>query len=58
MIASGGYNADSASEMIGRGDADLIAIGRPFIANPDYVIKVRQGQQPIAYEESMLADLV
>ncbi|MCW8884547.1 MAG: alkene reductase [Motiliproteus sp.] len=58
VIASGGYDADSASEMIGRGDADLIAIGRPFIANPDYVSKVQNQQPPVAYDESMLAELV
>ncbi len=58
VIASGGYDAKSANSMIVAGDADLIAIGRPFIANPDYVSKVRNQQQPVPYEESMLAELI
>ncbi|MEH6625025.1 MAG: alkene reductase [Motiliproteus sp.] len=58
VIASGGYDAESASSTVLGGDADLIAIGRPFIANPDYVSKVRNQQPPIPYEESMLAELI
>lgn len=34
-IANGGFDADRAAEWIGRGRADAIAFGRPFISNPD-----------------------
>ena len=41
VIACGGYSADSGRAAISNNDADLIAIGRPLIANPDYVERVR-----------------
>ncbi|MEM6675202.1 MAG: alkene reductase [Planctomycetota bacterium] len=41
IIANCGYDRDSAEEAIQRGGADLVAIGRPFIANPDLVERYR-----------------
>lgn len=41
VIASGGYDVDSARDVLHKGEADLVAIGRPLIANPDYVERVR-----------------
>lgn len=35
LIANGGYTRESALQVLNAGDADLIAFGRPFIANPD-----------------------
>ena len=35
LILNGGYDAQSADAAIARGDADLIAFGVPFLANPD-----------------------
>ncbi len=35
LILNGGYDALSAEAAIARGDADLIAFGVPFLANPD-----------------------
>jgi len=35
IIAAGGFTADSAEAIIAAGDADLVAFGRHFIANPD-----------------------
>ena len=58
VIASGGYSPDSAGKAVVRGDADLIAIGRPIIANPDYVEKVRTQAPLVEYDESMLLELV
>ena len=58
VIASGGYSAQSGLEMINQGDADLVAIGRPLIANPDYVAKVKSDTELVAYDEAMLAELV
>ena len=35
LIANGGYDAHSANAVIARGEADLVAFGVPFLANPD-----------------------
>ncbi|KAL2533878.1 12-oxophytodienoate reductase 1 [Abeliophyllum distichum] len=35
FIVAGGYNRDDGNEVISRGDADLVAFGRLFLANPD-----------------------
>lgn len=58
VIACGGYSSDTAREALHRGDADLIAIGRPLIANPDYVEKVRTNQPLTSYNVEMLNELV
>ena len=58
VIACGGYDADSAREALHRGDADLVAIGRPLIANPDYVEKVRAEQPTTPYSVEMLNELI
>lgn len=58
VIACGGYTADSGRETIHKGDADLIAIGRPLIANPDYVEKVRNQLPVTTYRVEMLNELV
>lgn len=58
LVGVGGYSAESAAEAIAADAFDLIAIGRPFIANPDYVERVRKQQELVAYHEDMLATLV
>ncbi|WP_299794945.1 alkene reductase [uncultured Shewanella sp.] len=58
VIACGGYSAETGRETILKGDANLIAIGRPLIANPDYVEKVRNLKPLKAYEVEMLNTLV
>ncbi len=40
-IANGGYTAASARSAITRNDCDLVAFGKPFIANPDLVERIR-----------------
>jgi N-ethylmaleimide reductase len=42
-IVNGGFDADSASAAIRSGEADLVAIGVPFIANPDLPQRYRTG---------------
>lgn len=42
-IANGGYDAARAEATIGAGDADLVAFGVLFLANPDLVERVRLG---------------
>src|SRR5258707_8802223 len=37
IIAAGGFERDSAEEIVDSGDADLVAFGRHFAANPDLV---------------------
>jgi N-ethylmaleimide reductase len=39
LILNGGYDAHSADAAIARGDADLIAFGVPFLANPDLPVR-------------------
>jgi N-ethylmaleimide reductase len=43
LIAAGGFDAASAEAALQAGDADLIAFGRPFIANPDLVERMQKG---------------
>lgn len=58
LVGVGSYSAETASEAIANNKFDLVAIGRPFIANPDYVEKVRQGKTLTPYSEEMLASLI
>lgn len=41
IIAAGGFSRESAEHLLSSGDADLIAFGRNFIANPDLVERLR-----------------
>lgn len=43
VILCGGYEAGSAEVHLREGIADAIGFGRPFIANPDLVSKLRDG---------------
>jgi N-ethylmaleimide reductase len=52
VIFAGGYSKESAEEMLKSGAADLIAIGRPFINNPD-LVKRMQNDLPLAKELDM-----
>jgi N-ethylmaleimide reductase len=42
-ILSGGYDAARANDDLGHNKGDLVAFGRPFIANPDLVKKLQDG---------------
>jgi N-ethylmaleimide reductase len=42
-IANNFYDPDRAARSLAAGAADLISFGRPFIANPDLVERVRRG---------------
>jgi NADPH-dependent 2,4-dienoyl-CoA reductase/sulfur reductase-like enzyme len=45
VIAVGRFNDPAlADEIIERGDADLVAFGRQFLADPDFLIKAREGR--------------
>lgn len=44
IIACGGFTTSAAgAAILARGHADLIAIGKPFISNPDLVARLRHG---------------
>ncbi|MFD1470439.1 alkene reductase [Hymenobacter caeli] len=43
LILSGGYHTVAGIEAALHGPADLVAIGRPFIGNPDLVERLRDG---------------
>jgi len=43
IIAAGGFEPDSAEAIVERGDADLVAFGRHFLANPDLPERIRLG---------------
>jgi N-ethylmaleimide reductase len=40
-IVNNGYDRAMAVEVVARGEADLVAFGRPFIGNPDLVARLR-----------------
>ena len=42
-MVNNGYTAGMAAAAIEQGRADLVAFGRPFIANPDFVQRLRHG---------------
>jgi 2,4-dienoyl-CoA reductase-like NADH-dependent reductase (Old Yellow Enzyme family)/thioredoxin reductase len=45
VIAVGRFTEPSlADEVIARGEADLVAFGRQFLADPDFLIKAREGR--------------
>ena len=42
LITNGGYDVDLANKALENGEADAIAFGVPFIANPDLVLRFRK----------------
>ncbi|CAM4256476.1 alkene reductase [Bordetella muralis] len=42
-MANNGYDGKLAEDVVESGQADLIAFGKPFIANPDLVRRLREG---------------
>ncbi len=51
-IANNGFTPALAAEAVRSGRADLVSFGRPFLANPDYVERLRRGG-PFAQEAPM-----
>lgn len=43
LIAAGGFDEASATHALEAGELDLIGMGRPFIANPDLVERMKHG---------------
>jgi 2,4-dienoyl-CoA reductase-like NADH-dependent reductase (Old Yellow Enzyme family) len=45
LILNSDYRLDSGTERLGEGVADAISFGRPFIANPDLLERLRDGAE-------------
>jgi N-ethylmaleimide reductase len=50
IIAAGGFEPDTAETVVEKGDADLVAFGRHFLANPDLPKRIRMGLPLNAYD--------
>lgn len=50
IIAAGGFEPDTAEAVIEKGDADLVAFGRHFVANPDLPQRIKLGLPLNAYD--------
>ena len=50
LILSGGYDAARAESDLAAGKCDLIAVGRPFLANPDLVERWKTGSTLNAFD--------
>ena len=52
VIAAGGFDAAGAEAILARGDADLVAFARHFIANPDLPERLRRNLPLNPYDRS------
>lgn len=50
IIAAGGFEPDTAEAVVEKGDADLVAFGRHFVANPDLPTRIKLGLPLNAYD--------
>lgn len=57
LIGCGSYSFDKAIHDINQQRYDLIAFGRPFIANPDLIYKLKEGIALTPYHANMLNTL-
>jgi N-ethylmaleimide reductase len=53
LIANGGYGPAEADELIRQGGADMVSLGRLFLANPDLVPRLRSGRELMTYSPSV-----
>ncbi|KID54713.1 NADH:flavin oxidoreductase [Pseudoalteromonas luteoviolacea] len=58
LVGVGGFTPQTGAAAIDANRFDLLAIGRPLIANPDYIAKVKNKQPLVEYDEQMLASLI
>ncbi|TGM37377.1 alkene reductase [Leptospira biflexa] len=54
LILSGGYDAIRAEKDLTSGNADLVAFGKPFLANPDLVTKFQKNSPLANFDETTL----
>lgn len=58
LIACGSYDVENAEKGISENKFNLVAIGRPFIANPDLISKIQNASFLKPYDVKMLETLV
>ncbi len=58
FVTCGSYDVDTAEQAIAEQKSDLVAIGRPLIANPDFIQKITANQALVEYDAQMLKELV
>jgi len=54
IIVAGKYDLDRAEWVLGKGYADLVAFGRPFVANPDLPHRLAEGLPLAAHDPATL----
>ncbi|CZF77652.1 N-ethylmaleimide reductase [Grimontia celer] len=54
VIVAGKYDQIRATEIVNKGYADLVAFGRPFIANPDFPMRLQQGWRLAEFDSTTL----
>ena len=54
IIVAGGYDAQRAEAILDSGLADLVAFGRPFIANPDFPARIAKNLPLADFDASTL----
>jgi N-ethylmaleimide reductase len=52
IVAAGGFEPDTAEEVIAVGDADAVTFGRHFISNPDLPRRIREGLPLAPYDRN------
>ena len=52
ILAAGGFEPDTAVDIINSGDADLVVFGRHFIANPDLPKRIKLGLPLSPYDRA------
>lgn len=57
LMGNGSYNVNSAAEAISNKIIDLVSFGQPFIANPDLITKIKNGEALLPYNSDMLKKL-
>jgi 2,4-dienoyl-CoA reductase-like NADH-dependent reductase (Old Yellow Enzyme family) len=57
-IANDGYDIDSATSALKKGEADAVAFGRAYIANPDLVARLQCGATLNEVNSETIYDLV
>jgi N-ethylmaleimide reductase len=43
LIAAGGFEPDTAEQIVASGTVDAVAFGRYFVSNPDLPLRIREG---------------
>ncbi|MCG6144090.1 alkene reductase [Leptospira bandrabouensis] len=54
LILSGGYDVDRAEKDLTSGNADLVAFGKPFLANPDLVTRFQKNIPLVSFDQTTL----